>query len=73
MTPMTLLVPMLVELPQASLFTECELSVFHTAWSLKTSQIFHLMFNQGNLAVLLACLKGSMLVSKWLPAKGVSR
>lgn len=34
---MTLLVPRVVELPQASLSTDSEQSVFHTVWSLNTS------------------------------------
>lgn len=34
---MTLLVPRVVELPQASLSTDSEQIVFHTVWSLNTS------------------------------------
>ena len=51
---------------------EYEQRMLHTAASLNTSQLFHLTFKQENPAALVSLLKDSMLVSKWLLAKGFS-
>lgn len=69
---MTFLVPVGLSSLQPS-FLGCEQSMFHTAGSLNTGQLFRLTFKQENPAVLVSLMKDRVLVSKWLLAKGFSR